>query len=88
MANTTNRGRSTTGSRFAGWIGYVCVLAGVAAIALVLTAAGGGFEGWTAVGTIVAVALIVVGAVMIVLNFRSRRLGGSGGTSTHEPGVL
>ena len=37
---------------------------------------------------IVAVALIVVGAVMIVLNFRSRRLGGSGGTSTHEPGVL
>ncbi|MGV9748185.1 hypothetical protein ACWDTG_25250 [Rhodococcus zopfii] len=88
MANTTNRGGPTTGTRLAGWIGFACVLAGVVAIALVLTAAGGGFEGWTAVATIVAVALLVVGAVMIVLNFRRRRLGGSGGTSTHEPGVL
>lgn len=83
MANTANRG-----ARLAGWVGYACVLAGVAAIALVLTAAGGGFEGWAALGTIVAAALLVAGVVMILINFRRRRLDGSGGTSTHEPGVL
>lgn len=88
MVKTTHGGGPTTGTRFAGWVGYACVLAGIAAIALTLFAAGGGFEGWSAVGIVVAAVLIVVGAVMIVLNFRRRRLGGSGGTPTHEPGVL
>ncbi|MEE2034484.1 hypothetical protein [Rhodococcus chondri] len=88
MTNTSRHERPTTGSRAAGWIGYGCVLAGIAAIAMVLAAAGDEYRGWTIVGIVAAVVLFLVGAVMITINFRHRRMRGAGGTSTHEPGVL
>ncbi|MBF0660993.1 MULTISPECIES: hypothetical protein [unclassified Rhodococcus (in: high G+C Gram-positive bacteria)] len=88
MTNTSRHEPPTTGSRVAGWIGYACVLASIAVVAMALFAAGDGFAGWTVVAVVIAAALLSAGAALITINFRHRRLHGSGGTPTHEPGVL
>ncbi|MBM7459722.1 hypothetical protein ACIBED_17580 [Rhodococcus coprophilus] len=88
MTNTTRHERPTTGSRIAGWIGYACVLASIAVVAMALFAAGDGYAGWTVVAVVIAAALLSTGVALITVNLRHRRLRGSGGTSTHEPGVL
>lgn len=89
MTKPSNRTHApTAASRASGWVGYACILAGIAVVALVLYAAGDGFEGWVIVGAIAAAVLIVVGVVMSALNLRRRRLRGSGGTPTHEPGLI
>jgi len=89
MTQPSDRAQAPTPvTRASGWIGYACVLAGLAVVALVLYAAGDGFGGWVVVGSIVAAVLVVLGVVLSALNLRSRRLRGSGGTSTHEPGLI
>lgn len=88
MTNTPEHERPTAGTRTAGWVGYACVLVGIVAVAVTLFAAGGGFEGWAAVGLVVGVVVVLIGAAMILVNFRHRRLRGSGGTPTHEPGLI
>jgi len=89
MTKPSNRAHApTTATQASGWIGYACILAGIAVVALVLYAAGDGFEGWVLVGALAAAVLILVGVVMSVLNLRHRRLRGSGGTPTHEPGLI
>lgn len=55
---------------------------------MALFAAGDGFAGWTVVAVVIAAALLSTGVALITINFRHRRLTGSGGTPTHEPGVL
>lgn len=79
---------TTPVARASGWVGYACVLAGIAVVALVLYAAGDGFTGWVIVGSIAAAVLILLGIVMSAVNLRRRRLRGSGGTPTHEPGLI
>ncbi|MGN5236099.1 MULTISPECIES: hypothetical protein [unclassified Rhodococcus (in: high G+C Gram-positive bacteria)] len=72
MTNAPQHNRPTTGSRAAGWVGYGCVLVGIALIALVLAAAGDGFEGWATLGIIAGIVVFLVGGVMIAFNFRRR----------------
>ncbi|MCK0090175.1 hypothetical protein HCA61_20885 [Rhodococcus sp. HNM0563] len=74
MTKSPESQRPTTVSRLAGWGGYACVLIGIVIIALVLAAAGGGFEGWVTVGIIAGVVVFLLGAVLIAINFRRRRL--------------
>ncbi len=74
MTNSPHSDRPTPSSRLAGWAGYACVLVGIVVIALILVAAGGGFEGWVTVGIIGGVVVFLLGAVLITINFRRRRL--------------
>src|SRR5574340_520000 len=60
-------------SRYSGWIGYACILAGTAAFAMFLTAAGEGFEGWSAIAAVGAVVLLAVGIGLTVVNVRRHR---------------
>ncbi|MFD6859040.1 hypothetical protein ACFWCF_17075 [Rhodococcus sp. NPDC060090] len=85
MTNTPEDKQPTTVSRLAGWVGYACALVGVVIIALVLVAAGGGFEGWATLGIVAGVIVFLLGAVLITINFRGGRLRGSAGTPSHEP---
>lgn len=86
MTNTPEDKQPTTVSRLAGWVGYACALVGVVIIALVLVAAGGGFEGWATLGIIAGVLVFLLGAVLITINFRRGRMRGSDSTPSHEPG--
>lgn len=79
---------TTPAAQASGWVGYACVLAGIAVVALVIYAAGDGFTGWVIVGSIAAAVLILAGIGMSAINLRRRRLRGSGGTPMHEPGLL
>ncbi len=48
-----------------GWLGYVFVLAGIAAAACTLVAFGSGFVGWGLVGTVGIVVLFGIGGVLL-----------------------
>ncbi|MFD6897013.1 hypothetical protein ACFWB0_21025 [Rhodococcus sp. NPDC060086] len=85
MTNSPEDKRPTAVSRLAGWVGYACALVGIVIIALVLVAAGGGFEGWATLGIIAGVIVFLLGAVLITINFRRGRMRDSGGAPTHEP---
>lgn len=50
--------------------GYVLVMIGFGALAIAITAAGYGYEGWTLIGGIVAAVCLVGGAAWVVLEHR------------------
>ena len=50
--------------------GIILIGLGLAALGLTLTAAGGGFEGWSVIGGVVTGVCFVVGVALIVLEHR------------------
>ncbi|GGG20120.1 hypothetical protein GCM10007304_37510 [Rhodococcoides trifolii] len=66
------------------WPGYFLVALGLAALGLALTAAGGGFEGWTMIAGVSSVVLIAAGIGLVL--FQRKRVKAQEGKSLMDPG--
>ena len=66
------------------WPGYFLVALGLVALGLALTAAGGGFEGWTMIAGASCVVLFVAGVGLVL--FQRKRVKAQEGKSLMDPG--
>lgn len=84
FARTTraHAGEAITDTR--NWPGYVLIALGLAALGAMLTAAGGGFEGWVLITGIASPVLIAAGVLLVLLE--RRRIKAKEGKSLLDPG--